>query len=615
VTLQVEAPRDPLVPRPIDLPTAVPLDPGADLEPLDGAKILAAPDDPADWPAWRAALARWRDEARSRIGYDGGAYERPELAWTQRCFAVALAWLWDERLYDHAAGRFTPDRFLDDAERFGGLDGIVLWHAYPVIGIDERNQFDWYRDVPGLRELVAVLQGRGVRVFLDYNPWDVGTRREPVSDEEALRALVDELGADGLFLDTMKEARPALTASLGPDVALEGESTVPLARITDHHLSWAQWFADSPVPGVLRAKWFEQRHMLHHTRRWNRSHLEELHGAWLNGAGMLVWENVFGAWVGWNERDQALLRAMLPLQRRYAELLATGEWTPLAASSPDTRVVASRWRGGGTTLWALANRGDAYAGPVGELEAELPGGGIAAFLGAECVLVAGGGDVSFPARRAKRVRAPVARVGEGPDGFVEVPRSARVTTTFRVRETGAYAETPFVEEWKPLPPRLHASRTVERDAVAAPRFAIARLEVPAAGGAPLTGLTLSEARVYAAALGTRLPTEDEWQLAAEAGLLERRRPLVWNWTESEHEDGATRFAILKGGSGWKAEGSDWYVDGGEREPAFSLKLLLAGPLQASERIGFRLAVDLDSRSGAGNAGTSAPFRAPSSLRR
>ena len=45
---------------------------------LDSAKIIAAPDDPADWPAWRDALARWRDEARAR-GYDGSAYERLDV--------------------------------------------------------------------------------------------------------------------------------------------------------------------------------------------------------------------------------------------------------------------------------------------------------------------------------------------------------------------------------------------------------------------------------------------------------------------------------------------------------------------------------------------------------
>jgi formylglycine-generating enzyme len=571
---------DPFVPRSIDLPTAVPLD--GPLGPLDGAKILAAPDDPADWPAWRDALGRWREQARK--GYDGSAYER--LTWTQGCFAVALVWLWDELLYDHAAARFTPDRFCTESEReFGGFDGIVLWHAYPVIGVDERNQFDYYRDVPGLRALVEDFQARGIRVFVNYNPWDTGTRREPVGDDEAVGQIARELGADGVFLDTMKEAQPGLRAAVGPDVAFEGESTLPLARICDHHLSWAQWFADSAVPGVIRAKWFEQRHMLHHTRRWNRSHLEELHSAWLNGVGLLVWENVFGAWVGWNERDKALLRAMLPVQRRFAGLLAAGEWTPLAAASPDARVVASRWSDGETTLWALANRGGAYAGPVGELQVELPAGGIAAFVGTEQLVAAGGDDATFPAREPVRVPAPVARVVAVPDGFVEGPPPRPLTAVFRRRETGTYGEAPYVEEWKPLPPRLHDLVEVERPGPVG-RFAISVREVA-------TGLDLAEARAYATERGARLPTEDEWQIAAEAGLLDLSGPRVWNWTESEHSDGRTRFAILKGGSDWKAEGSDWYVDGGPQEPAYSLKLLLlGGGLQRSPRIGFRLAVDL-----------------------
>ena len=590
-----EKPRDPLVPRPIDLPTVVPLEDGADLEPLDAAKIFVAPGDPADWPAWRSALTRWRAAAAARIRYDGAAYDAPEYAWARRCHVVALAWLWDELLYDHEARRFTAERFCAESEReFGGLDGIVLWHAYPVIGIDDRNQFDFYREVPGMRELVADLQRRGLRVFVDYNPWDVGTRREPVADDLALAELVRELGADGVFLDTMKEAQPGLRAALDgvrPGIALEGESTLPLARTADHHLSWAQWFADSEVPGVLRARWFEQRHMLHHTRRWNRDHTEELHSAWLNGVGILVWENVFGAWVGWSERDKGLLRAMRPVQRDHADLLATGEWTPLAAASPDARVVASRWSDGEATLWTLANRGDDYAGPVGELAVEIPAGGIAAFLGGEQIVAAGGGDASFPAREAVRVPAPVVHVDAAPEGFVSVePR--RLTAVFRRRETDNYGQAPFVEEWKPLPPRLHDFVEVERPQPRG-RFAIALREVADANGAALTGLDLAAARAYAAAAAARLPTEDEWQLAAEAGVLERLEPLVWNWTESEHTDGRTRFAILKGGCAWRAEGSDWYVDGGPQEPAYSLKLLLrGGGLAGSPQIGFRLAVDL-----------------------
>jgi formylglycine-generating enzyme len=610
MTIAPERPRDPLVPRPIDLPTPVP--DGADLAELDRAKIIAAPDDPAGWPAWREALTRWRAEARDRLSYGGEAYDDLAFGWTQSCFAVALAWLWDELLYDHDARRFTPDRFCAEAEQeFGGFDGVVLWHAYPVIGIDQRNQFDFYRAVIGLRELVDAFHARGVRVFVNYNPWDVGTRRQAIGDDEAIARLVVELDVDGVFLDTMKEARPGLRAAVDavrPAVAFEGESTLPLDRVCDHHLSWAQWFADSAVPGVIRARWFEQRHMLHHTRRWNRDHSDELQSAWLNGVGMLVWENVFGSWVGWSERDKALLRAMLPIQRRHAGLLATGEWTPLAAhggGDPPT-VVASRWHDGQTVLWAAANRADEpYAGELqgAGLHVDLPAKGIAAFVGDECMMVAPSGEsAAFPARPAVRIAAPRAVRATPAEGFVEAPAPPPTTTAlFRRRETGTYGETPYVEEWKPLPPRLHDFVEVPHSTVSAPRFAIGVREVTNAEArtagqpdGPATGLDLAAARAYAASVGARLPTEDEWQLAAEAGLLERLEPLVWNWTESEHRDGRTRFAILKGGAAWRAEGSDWYVDGGPREPRYSLKLLLTGEgVSGSTSIGFRLAVDLE----------------------
>jgi hypothetical protein len=315
---------------------------------------------------------------------------------------------------------------------------------------------------------------------------------------------------------------------------------------------------------------------------------------------MLVWENVFGTWVGWNERDKAMLRAMLPIQRRYAELLATGEWTPLAAHGGGGRphVVASRWSDGPTTLWAIANGSDEpFSGSLegAGFDVSLPPRGIAAYVGSEQVMVAPEGEsAEFPARPTARVPAPLAAVDEVPAGFAEAPAPPqRITAVFRRRETGTYGEAPYVDEWKPLPPRLHDFVEVERETIAAPRFAIARLEVVNQNGVPLTGLDLAEARAYAASVGARLPTEDEWQLAAEAGVLERAQPLVWNWTESEHTDGRTRFAILKGGSAWRAEGSDWYVDGGLQEPGYSLKLLLlGGGLARSTRIGFRLAVDL-----------------------
>nr|BFF25994.1 hypothetical protein GCM10025732_39590 [Glycomyces mayteni] len=74
--------------------------------------------------------------------------------------------------------------------------------------------------------------------------------------------------------------------------------------------------------------------MMHSIRRWNRDHSGELQSAWMNGTGVLVWDAVFGVWVGWNRRDEATLRRMLRVQRALADVLADGEWAPSTARPP-----------------------------------------------------------------------------------------------------------------------------------------------------------------------------------------------------------------------------------------------------------------------------------------
>nr|WP_202886765.1 SUMF1/EgtB/PvdO family nonheme iron enzyme [Kribbella sandramycini] len=648
------------------MPARVDLGFRADLSFLDDATVLGAPEDAADLPRWRAKLAEWLIGAYERTPYDGSPYDHPGREWAQTAYSVAFAWLWDDLLYDAAGARFTPERFVRHSiEQFGGHDAIVLQHAYPVLGIDSRNQFDFYRDVPGLRRLVDELHEHGLKVFFGYHPWDTGTRRPARSDAEEFAALVTEYAVDGIFLDTLAEADPAFVRAVraaNPAIVFEGETRLPMARVGDHPLSWAQWFGDTHAPGVLRAHLFERRHLMHHVRRWHRDHSDELQSAWINGAGIIVWESVFSSWVGWNARDRSTLRRMVAAQRAFAPVLLNGDWIQLTPEVPEKArmhgIYGSRFDLADVTFWTLINRddedfdgivlrsedqvGDWYDVTTGVpitanddgVHLTVPGRGVTGIVrvgataGPSCRATARRlgtlprpqvADAAFPMRPAERLPAPTISGPAAIGAAVGVPAGERsLTVRYRRRETGLYDQAPYVDAWAP---RLHDVRTETRE-VSLGAISVAASEVTNAeyaeflaatgyrpsvghrflahwvGGAPASGtdeqpvtyVELADARAYAAWRGGRLPTEDEWQVAAGLEGFGRAEPLVWNLTESEHRDGRSRFCILKGGSQYVAKGSEWYADGGPQEPAVSFKLVLTGlGLDRSETIGFRCA--------------------------
>jgi formylglycine-generating enzyme required for sulfatase activity len=458
--------------------------------------IIQAPKNPGEWPKFREALAAWRQETRTRLKFSAILYERPDFAWSAANYSCCFLMTCDETFYDWKAGRYTVDAFLNHGmQEFGGYDSVVLWHAYPRIGLDERNQFDFYRDLPGglsgLRAVVERFHGRGVRVYIDYNPWDTGTRRGGKRDLDALVELVQVIAVDGIFLDTMSQGAAEFRSKLDAarhGVIIEGEGAVPLESLHDHHASWAQWFNDSDTPGVLRHKWLEPRHMQHQIKRWDLDHSGELQTAWMNGSGMMVWENVFGSWVPWSPHDRSILRAMLPIQRRFTKLFSGEAWTPLVATE-QAGVYATLWESNRLRLWTLVNRRQEYvagallrissqpghrcfdliAGREAEqnrdgtrliLSGRLLPHGIGCFLagtdqelGADFqqFLVQQGGlnsravaDASTP-RRETRLLLPAVTVPrpEVPAGMVEVPAARlNLTTEMRTRECGFYDSLP-----------------------------------------------------------------------------------------------------------------------------------------------------------------------------
>jgi iron(II)-dependent oxidoreductase len=638
---------------------------------------LEAPSDEA-WDAWHRAMLREREDD----------YHDAATDWSDTTFRQLFLFMYDESFYDRVRGCYRTAESIDRwMAMFGRVDSVLLWHAYPRLGFDGRSQFDFYRDMPGglprlRREVSDVFHARHIRVFLDYNPWAAGSYQE-------LAEVVGALDADGVMLDTMTDAPDRLEDAVGkakPGVVFAPELRPRAADLGRLRQSWAQWIDVGQGPSILRHRWQRPRHRQFLIRRWDVSRRADIVYGFFNGAGLLLWDNVFGSWNPYPREDRRLIAETAAILDHYQDVFVHGEWRPLIPTGV-VGLDANRWDlPGARAIITVRNRtaqrltyrvprdappGRAYFAfwGAGGDEVEVEPGGIQAL-----VL-----DDPREARRALEHFERLSRRADVdlPDYDPRTPRPRRLGTTpvtvadatmreippgeFRMtmrhqrRECGCYPDgatddamwgwfyrdviehtvelsmTPFAmratavtnDEFLAF---VHASGYVPEDSE---RFLqhIARLpdgSLPRAlsgdeAGYPVTFVSLSDARAYAAWAGQRLPTEAEWQWAAEGAGLGNVYPWgeeprtfppriraardedtataegvmglsgnTWELTESEHSDGHTRFVMLRGGVFLPPGESEWLIARGARPNDHHAKyLLLSDGLDRSETISFR----------------------------
>lgn len=340
-------------------------------------ELLMGPKSPADAAAWRAAALAHRAEGQALMKAARGdladPYAEPALQWAQRSFVQPQMMAHDRFFYDPVKGHYTVDRYLDDlAERYGGIDSVLVWPTYPNIGVDNRNQFDLWRDMPGgldgVRGMVADFHRRGVRVLIPIMIWDTGTRDEGVPMEQGLAELAARIGADGLNGDTMSPVpREFYTASLqaGRPLALEPESGLAedVGALAWNVLGWGYWWPYQPQPGVDRYKFIEPRRLTHVCDRWAHDRTDVLQYAFFNGDGHESWENVWGIWNGITPRDAEATRGISAIYRALPELLVSADYEPYAPTL-QPGVFATKFPGKDATLWTIVNRGpEMLSGP------------------------------------------------------------------------------------------------------------------------------------------------------------------------------------------------------------------------------------------------------------
>jgi formylglycine-generating enzyme required for sulfatase activity len=256
------------------------------------------------------------------------------------------------------------DRYLDDLEkRYGGIDAVLIWPTYPNMGIDNRNQHDMIRSMPGglagVRQMVEDFHHRGVHVLFPMMMWDQGTRDPGMSWPQAIAETMKEIGADGINGDTQDGVPLAFSLAAdksGHPLVFEPEGSPSDEALAWNVLTWGQYKFDF-VPMVDRFRWLEPLHQVNISHRWNRDKTDDLQYAFFNGEGWESWENIWGIWNGITPRDGEATRRVATIERAVAPFFASEAWQPFY---PTHRygVFASKWPLGKQTVWTIVNRNE-----------------------------------------------------------------------------------------------------------------------------------------------------------------------------------------------------------------------------------------------------------------
>lgn len=301
--------------------------------------------------------------------FNDSMYKRPDLRWIRTAKMMHLIMGWDKRLYDRRQKKYVLGDFLEKGKSwYGGDDVIGIWPTWPALGIDSRNQWDMFRDMPGglagLRQLSDQCHAAGARFFICYNPWDESTRKE--DHLQGMADLVKALDADGIVLDTRGSSSKELQATVDlvkPGVIMYSEGmAVPadMETIIAGRVHNALYFPPilnlnkliQPEFGIFRV-----------AEVYKEPIRREIHTALFNGYGIEF--NLFhpGNPDGLEEQYKYLGKC-LRILREHPALFNSQAWTPLYPSLNDS-ILINHWYDADKEVFTIYNsRPEGYSGAL-----------------------------------------------------------------------------------------------------------------------------------------------------------------------------------------------------------------------------------------------------------
>jgi formylglycine-generating enzyme required for sulfatase activity len=309
--------------------------------------------------------------------FDHTLFERADLAWVRRAYLMVLQFAWDRAYYDRDAGGTVFDRTLTAWDKLlGPIDIYTIWPTWPRLGLDARNQWDMYKDLPGgldeLRRQVDLAHRLGKRYFISYNPWDESTRHE--DHIAGIEAMLRRLDADGVVLDTRGESSREFQAAadrVKPGIIMYSEG-MAVPRDMPGIVSGRVHDALVMPPLLNLNKYMKPDFAIFRVLQLAEGPLHrESAVAFFNGYGSEINTMRPGRpdWIG---EELRYLGRTTRLLRENSTAFLDQAWEPLAPTLEDG-LWANRWKDRGKTMFTIFSlRPEGYRGPL--LEVEVPSG-------------------------------------------------------------------------------------------------------------------------------------------------------------------------------------------------------------------------------------------------
>jgi formylglycine-generating enzyme required for sulfatase activity len=664
---------------------------------------------------------------------------------------------WDREFYDRLTGKYTYAEVIKKGiESFGKIDVFGMWPTWPRLGLDQRNQWDLYRDMPGgteqLKSFAKMSQQAGTRFFIAYNPWDNSTRKE--DHYKGMAQLIAETEADGVVLDTRGSSSYELQAAadsvrMGVVMYSEGMAiTKDMPGIISGRVHNAIYLS----PELNLNKLIKPDFSIFRVCDVGEDLIHrELAISLFNGYGTEL--NMFRpGGRDDNYRDDLEYLALTTfILRQNNDAFLDNDWTPLIGTTKDN-VYVNRWKSGAKTVFTVLNmRPEGTYGKLFKIDYSMEKHYVSIWNHENLTPIKDGDDyyisastsgwnpffsgtrkegsvdciAEFPVLIKAELTGDSLRIHSNGTGKITVWKgdpsyqtqykeyAEVVDTTLRVKNIFGYYEGKIVVQLiekerlkdeivlelkggKPwiISKTVHTkgASAIPSDMVLVPgaafsynvttnddfipypdvsakiisidSFLIDRYPVTNAqyyeflsrsgyrpvdtvrylrhwqsgifkqgqDKYPVVNVSFEDMRAYARWADKRLPTEAEWQLAAQ-GTDKRKWPWgdefhgtycnnsftrptpvdafikgqspygavdmvgnVWQMTGDMYFNGTNYFCIIRGGSYYKPESSWWYIQGGPQPLDKTQMLLLVSPgFDRSSTVGFRCVKDLDSR--------------------